>query len=177
MEKKAQIWVETVIYTVIGLAIIGMLLAVASPTIAKYRDRVVIEQTIDILNKLNDEIISVRDEGSGNKWPVKISIKKGSLIIEGSNDYIIYFLDETREKYSEPGVKIPGDVNILTEKKGSKTYSITLSLEYDDIDLTYNGKQENKTFTHSPTAYQLFIENNGTSKSDPTKTQIELSAS
>jgi len=176
MVEKAQIWVETVIYTVIGLALIGILLAVASPTISKYKDKVVIEQTIDTLTKLNDEIIGVRDEGLGNKWPIKIGIKKGSLTIEGSRDYIAYYLPETREKYSEPGVKISGDVNILTEKKGSKTYSITLSLEYDDIDLTYNGAQENKTFTHSPTAYQIFIENNGTSL-DGAKTKIELSAS
>ena len=177
MQKKAQIWVETVIYTVIGLAIIGIVMAIATPAIAKYKDKIIIEQTFDGLNTLNDEIISIRNEGLGNKWPTKLSIKKGSLTVDGSGDYIIYVLDNTGVKYSEPDVKVKGDVNILTEKKGSKTYTITLSLEYDNIDLTYGGRDEIKKFTHSPTPYQIFIEHNGPSVTAPPKIQIDLSAS
>ena len=43
---KAQVWVETAVYTIIGLAIIGIILAIANPSIQRYKDNAVIEQTI-----------------------------------------------------------------------------------------------------------------------------------
>ena len=68
-KKRGQIWVETVIYTLIGLTIIGLLLAVSKPQIDKQKDKALIEQKIfygllafkkiNILTKENvDKLIS-----------------------------------------------------------------------------------------------------------------------
>ena len=45
--RKGQIWIETVIYTLIGLALIGLVLAILTPKIKEFGDRQIIEQTIE----------------------------------------------------------------------------------------------------------------------------------
>ena len=57
MESKAQIWVETVIYTLIALAIMGLLLALIKPTIEEKKDKAVIEQSKLILDDINKKIM------------------------------------------------------------------------------------------------------------------------
>ena len=54
--KRSQVWVETVIYTLIGLAVIGILLAAAKPKIDEMRDKLVVEQTIDSMNSIDEKI-------------------------------------------------------------------------------------------------------------------------
>ena len=53
--KKSQVWVETVIYTLIGLSIIGILLAVLKPTVESTKDRLMIEQIIESKNREDNE--------------------------------------------------------------------------------------------------------------------------
>lgn len=164
MKIKAQIWVETAIYTLIGLVIIGIVLAIATPAIDKYKDELVIEQTITVLNDLNEKIIDTRDAGAGNKRIIpELRIKKGKLDIDSAENNITYTLEESRLEYSESGQEVKqGDIIIKTEKKGKK-YDIILTLLYNDIDLTYNGRDEKKTLSAVSSPYKLSIENNGTS--------------
>ncbi len=163
LSRGGQIWVETVIYTIIGLAIIGIVLAVATPAINKYKDRIVIEQTITTLNNLNEKILEVRDEGLGNRRVAELSIKKGSLTIDSPEEKVFYVLEESSLEYSEAGENVSyGSIKIKTEKKGRK-YAITLGLVYDNINMSYNGKDEKRTFNSASTPYKLFIENNGAS--------------
>jgi len=162
MKIKAQIWVETVIYTVIGLAIIATVLAIATPSINKYKDEIVIEQTISDLNELNGLILELRDWGLGNKREADFTIKKGNLVVDGSGNNITYTMERTGLKFSEPGEDaVQGDIVVRTEKVGRK-YQVSLTINYDDIDLTFNGGNNIKKFTHAPAPYKLFIENNGT---------------
>jgi type II secretory pathway pseudopilin PulG len=159
--KKAQIWIETVIYTVIGLAIIGIILAVATPAIDRYKDEIIIEQTITVLNNLNNEILDVKYYGVGNRIPFEFRIKKGEITVDGKEDKVIYVLKESRLEYSESGQAIDqGGITIRTDKKGGK-FEISLTLTYNDANLTYNSKDEVKKFYSSSTPYKIFIENLG----------------
>lgn len=159
--KKAQIWVETAIYTLIGLAIIGAVLSIATPAIDRYKDEIVLEQTISVLNDLNNKIIDVKELGAGNRRVIpELRIKKGTLEIDYTGDRIIYMLEESRLEYSEVGQEFKqGDMTIKTEERGRR-YDITLSLPYEDIDLTYN-ENERKIFHPASIPYKLFIESNG----------------
>lgn len=160
-KKKAQAWVETAVYTLIGLAIIGIILVVANPAIEKYKDRTVIEQTITALDDLNNEILEVKDRGAANKRIVQFNLKKGNLIVDGEEEKIYYILEESRLEYSETGEEISqGDIKIKTERRGRK-YDITLSLVYGNIGLTYNDNNVKKTFTPAPSPHNLAIENLG----------------
>ena len=59
-EKKAQVWVETVIYTLIGLTVIGILLGFSKPKIDSMKDKIIIEQTIDLFERINSLILDVQ---------------------------------------------------------------------------------------------------------------------
>ncbi len=164
--KKAQVWIETVIYTVIGLAIIGIVLAIATPAIGRYRDRAVIEQTISVLNDLDSEVKEVEYYGLGNRRPFEFRIKEGILEINSQEDKISYVLEESRMEYSELGIDIEqGDITIRTEKKGDR-FDIFLSLSYEDINITYNKNEEKMIFQPTSTPYKIFIENLGGEKTN-----------
>ena len=172
--QKAQIWVETVIYTLIGLVMIGIVLAVATPAIEKYKDEILLEQTISALNELNSKILEIRG-AVGNVRIIEFRIKKGKLVLDNENDKIVYMLEESNLEYSEPDVKVEqGDIEILTAKKGKK-YEINLSLAYSekDLDLRYNEKNTEKIFSQASIPYKLYIENLG-EPAEGGKTQINI---
>lgn len=162
--KSAQVWVETVVYTLIGITIIGIVIAVATPAIERYKDEMIIGQTTAVLNDLNEKILDVKDTGTGNRRIIpELRIKKGKMEIDCVNDKIIYTLEETRLQYSEEGQEVKqGDISISTQERGRK-YDITMTLSYDDVDLVSN--QNNKVLAPAATPYKLSVENNGTSGS------------
>ena len=57
--KVAQVWVETAIYTLIGLTIIAIVMSVATPQIEKMKEKAIIGQTLEAMNHLNNEIIKI----------------------------------------------------------------------------------------------------------------------
>jgi len=157
--EKGQIWVETVIYTLISLLLIGLVIAFVGPKIEEIQDRLIIEQTIGLINNLDEIILSV-SEVSGNKRIISVGIKKGSLEIDGEND-TISFVIESDLVYSEPGETITeGNLKIITEKLGSSN-KITLTKKYSRYDITYEGGDGSKRITQSSTPYKFSIENKG----------------
>ncbi len=161
--KTGQIWVETVIYTLIGLTIIAVILAVATPAIERYKDELVLEQTVSLLNDLDNTITDVKDAGSGNRRIVpELMVKKGRLEISGESNEINYLLEKTRLEYSESGKTIvQGNMNITTRKISDNYYEIEVEIVYNNLNLTYNGEDINKTFTEASVPYRLGIQNQG----------------
>jgi len=177
MNKLAQIWVETVIYTLIGLVIIGTTLAFVKPKIQEVQDQAVIEQTIEIMRYIDSVVSEITRGGEGNTRIVEIGIKKGNLKFDSNSDSIIFTLSESKSMYSEPGRTIKdGNINILTEKKGSKVYDVTLTLDYTNkYNLQYdNSEVEAKTITKAPIPYKVKLENNGVEPSAPADTPIKI---
>ncbi len=171
-KNKAQIWIETVIYTLIGLVLIGMVLAVAKPAIEKQKDQKIIEYTITELNELDEKIDEVKIGGTGNARAYNFIVKKGSLIIDPENDTIEFVIPDSTyaasEEESNRIVSIPtSNLKIRTQKLG-KGYKISIWRDYSpsNINITYNGKEDKKTFSIAPTAYSLMIENAGRAGQD-----------
>jgi type II secretory pathway pseudopilin PulG len=118
LEKKGQVWIETVIYTLIGITIIAVVLAIVTPQINKTKDKNLIEQTLNAMNILSDSISEVEQTGAGNIRVVEFRVAKGRLEIDGLNNKIVYILEDTKLELSEVGQSISeGNVDILTEKK------------------------------------------------------------
>jgi len=168
MKRLGQIWIETVLYTLIGLALIGISLAIVTPKINSARDRIVVEQTIDSLGILDSKINEVLERGAGNKRIVEqFSMKRGVMFINSTGDEIVFILEDLGGPYSEPGVVIneEGRIEILSEtaKKGSRVY---LTLRYKNINLTY-GEDEFKKFSAAATPYRFSIENLGAETGNP----------
>jgi len=156
--NRGQVWVETVIYTLIGLAVIGLVMAAALPKINARKDEIMIEQSIEALGNIDDKIYEVQ-RASGNRRVVDLEVRKGSLIVDMEGDTISWELD-SRFEYSESGVSVPlGRLNVVTTSGDPWKVELTLSYE---MDLRFDGSNFG---THridiSPTPYKFVIENAG----------------
>ncbi len=158
--KRGQIWVETVIYTLIGLAIIGLVLSTALPKINAKKDEVLIEQSIEALRIIDDKIYEIQ-RAVGNKRIVNLDIGKGSLIIDSDEDEISWILDSSFE-YSESGIPISiGRINVTTTP--GSPWKVELKVGYN-VDIIYNNKTDLKQLDSAPTPYNLMIEYPGKSE-------------
>ncbi len=161
VKKSGQIWVETVIYTLIGLAIIGILLAASKPKIDSMKDRLIIEQTIESMNAINEKIQEVYSKGPGNKRVLDLKVSRGKLILDtdGAEGDGIYWILDSEYEYSELDTEVPiGKLNVLTTK--GEPWEIKLSVDYN-FDLTYGGEDAKKEIGSASTPYLLTVENMG----------------
>jgi type II secretory pathway pseudopilin PulG len=157
--KRSQAWVETVIYTLIGLTIIGIVTGIATPRIKQITDGAIIEQTISVLNEI-DQKINVVQTATGQSRELNLRVKKGKFIIDAEGDTITYVMEGTGLEYSKPGAEIQqGTITILTEE-AKDDYDINLILKYD-IDLKYDDLDQVMEFTQAPTDYRVLVENKG----------------
>jgi hypothetical protein len=158
MKKRGQIWVETIIYTLIAFAMIGLVLAFVKPRIDEIQDRGITEQSIKLLEDIDDVIKNMGDPG--NQRVIEVGIRKGSLKIDGVGESLIFEL-ESESEFSEAGEDyLEGDVLVQTEKIGNLN-EVTLTILYPGHDLTYDDKNEIKILGKSSTPYKLLISNKG----------------
>jgi len=161
MSRKAQIWIETVIYTLIGLAIIGIVLGIIKPAIEERKDSISIAQSIDLLNVIDSKINEIKYV-PGNAREMEIKISRGKLIVDSQGDKVQILIEDSKTPYSEEGIEVSvGSIGALTEKKGSK-YSVSLTLDYKQkLNITYMGGELNHTFQAAASPYNVAIKNKG----------------
>jgi hypothetical protein len=165
-KRKAQVWIETVIYTLIGIVVIGLLLAFAKPKIDSIKDKSIIEQSISSFNELNKLIYEVQARGPENSRQIDLKISKGRLVIyqvNATTNRISWIVDPVEYKYSQPGISVSsGDLKLRTESKTEKgkTYLIEIFKEYP-LKITFNEEEIKKEIANSPSPYKLIIKNNG----------------
>ena len=157
--KRGQVWVETVIYTLIGLAVIGLVLAGAMPKINQKKDELAIGQSIEILTEM-DNIINEVQRAPGNRLSISINIGKGYFVIDAEKDSLSWTIDSSFP-YSEIGLWTPvGGLDVLTTGE-EKPYSVEIKSEYS-FDIRYNGEAVGqKRLDVAPTPYRIMIENSG----------------
>ncbi len=164
-ERKGQIWIETVLYTLIGLALIGLVLAFITPKINESKDRAVIEQSIGLLNLIDDKTNIIISGAPGNARNVDVTLKKGDLYFNSESDKITIVLNDITEPLTEEGQDV--DIGRITARssKTQKAYNITLILDYSNIaDIKYlEGTEEikEKKITISSTPYRFSFTNKG----------------
>lgn len=161
MQKKAQIWIESVLYTLVGLAIIGLLLVTTRPRIASTQDQFIIQQTIKALNELDNKIIEIK-QATGNRRIIQFQLSKGELFIDAENDRVKWKLSSSRYMYSEPGSTAAiNNIDVYTEQKGD-VYDIELTLDYTGKnDLTIDAQEKSRTLQAAKTPYSIMVENKG----------------
>jgi type II secretory pathway pseudopilin PulG len=191
--KKGQVWMETVIYTLIALIMIGAVLTFVQPKIQEIQDKAVIDQTLKVITGIDSEISSVVQGGAGNKRIISFELKKGDIEINCPNN-IRYILKDTRSVYSEPcilnspseciddGKQIDyGNIKILTIQQG-KLNTVILSVGYDSSDettanLDCGGVDVHQiTFSKSSTPYKIAITNTGINEYSTPTVLIEKSS-
>ena len=173
MEKRGQVWIETVLYTLIGLALIGLALGFIMPKINESRDKILVEQAINSLSAFDEKVSEAVQRGSGNVRQAEFSMKKGEFNIDGASNEIRFVIDGLTKPYSQPGVEISvGRIKILSTV-GPKTSSVFLRVPYS-ANLTYSGRDEQKKFTAAAIPYKFFIENKGVTGTEEKKTWVDI---
>lgn len=158
--KKGQVWIETVTYTLVAFILIGLVLAFAKPKIEELQDKAVIEQSMNVLKEMDKVVNEIYENGAGNKRKLEVGLKKGDIKINSTGDSIT-FIFEGRYIYSEPGQPYKeGSLDILTTELGTN-YEVTIKRQFENINIKYFDEEETKTITASSTPYMIFIENKG----------------
>ena len=170
--SKAQVWVETAIYTLIGLTIIAIILTTATPQIEKIKDQTVLDHTIIAMNVLDNKLLEIK-QAQGSVGKVIFKIAKGRLEIDTVEEEIRYILENSRLELSESGEEIQqGNIILKTEQKGER-FDIFLTMKYPRENLTFGGVDEIKTLQAGATSYNILMENIGVNVGE--KIQIDFS--
>lgn len=161
INKKSQVWVETAIYTLIGLTIIAILLGIANPQIDKIKDKGMITQATQALNTLDSKVLDV-EQSIGSIAVPSIKVGKGKFIINSSNDSISYILENSGLQYTQVGSNIKeGNLVFRTDKFGNK-FNIFIIRYYSGTNITYDGDDNAvKYLETSPISYKIRMENKG----------------
>ena len=163
--KLGQIWVETVIYTLIFLVLIGVVLAFVTPAIQKQKDKTTIQRTIDGLIEIDNGILDVKRAGPSNIRQVSLLISKGTLTIDGVNGKITFEILESAHKFSEVGKRVAYSDNLeVKTTDNGKNFDVLMTLKYDLTEVLLKdtgGVQTSRTFSKAQTPYQIMIENAG----------------
>jgi type II secretory pathway pseudopilin PulG len=171
--KKAQVWIETVVYTLIAFVLIGAVLAFVRPKIEEFQDKAIIEQTLTALEDINTIILSIVQGGPGNKRLVEMGIKKGILKIDAENDMLVFDI-ESRYQYSEPGTDVMVASALVNTKTSGKLNLVTITMNYSQrYDITYQNQSTIKLLNKAATPYKIAISNNG-KKDGKTKVDFEV---
>lgn len=173
--NSGQVWIETVLYTLIGLALIGMVLAFTLPKITKTQERILVEQSLSSIKLLDQIINKVIENGPDNVRIYEINFKEGNLFFDSSKEVIYFQIDEMKDYYSQPDVEIDdGRVKILSFGKKDSS-SVKLTLNYTRFaDITFDGKNDERKITQSATSYKLIISNLGSTIGDSPNIDIRL---
>ena len=166
MNKRGQVWIETVLYTLIGLALIGLVLAFVTPKITETKDKLAVDQSINSLNSLDTKVNAVLD-APGNVRFVDFTMRRGELFIDEVNDKIRFVISDLVKPYSQVGVNISVGRIVLRSEETQKTFPINLELSYSGlVDLKCAGSEVEKKFTASSVPYTFGVTNDGDGDGD-----------
>ena len=129
--KQGQVWVESVLYTLVGLTLIGLTLAIVYPKISESRDRAVVEQSIEVLNVLDTKINEVLLRGEGNVRSIpELTLRRGELRIDADKNLLSLTIRGLKKPYSQVGLDISvGNVKVKTSS-AKKNYDVELIVDY-----------------------------------------------
>ena len=176
IKKRGQVWVETVLYTLIGLALIGLVLAFVTSKINEARDRITVDQTINSLNAIDEKVNAVLD-APGNRRFVEFTMKRGEFFVSPESNEIRFVISDLVKPYSEVGKEISVGRIVILSEEGQRDSIVTLTLSYEGIaDIEYAGEEKEKKFTAASIPYKFSITNLGADE-DFIKVNIEESTS
>jgi hypothetical protein len=187
--EKGQVWIETVVYTLIGVVIIALVLAFAKPKLDEYQSKQVYTAMITSFNELDTQIEQVYRYGSGNKREITLYVSHGSMTIYGNNeceysapgdaDCLIIEIEGMDYQPGEEGynVIVPGTNMKVRTKFNGKNFDVSLIRIFNPevINLNYNGEDKTYSLSPSPSPYKILIENKGKpSGSGPTTIDLTI---
>ena len=101
--KNAQIWISSILYILIVIAVMVIVLEVGTPILNNLKDRAAFEDMKSNSQVIDSYIKTVASEGPGSQRIIPLDIKKGKLYV--NNDKLIWELPVT-SRVLEPRTRI-----------------------------------------------------------------------
>src|SRR3989344_5559214 len=155
--RNGQVWMETLLYTVVTLAILGTVLSFALPRLHMGQERARIAEQLTTLRALDNLISDLNTQPPGSSRSIAISVKQGTLSFDAGADSISWTMPNLKLEYSEQGVEVrDGHIAVLTTKEGV-THTVKLTVNYAalGINATLDGKETYGELSSAPTPYRL----------------------
>ncbi|MDP3986616.1 MAG: hypothetical protein Q8P81_00115 [Nanoarchaeota archaeon] len=169
--KRGQIWVETVIYTLIAFTLIGLVLTFAKPKIEELQDKGLLDQSVNVLEEID---LVIKNIGSpGNQRVINLGIGKGTLNIDGENEKIFFEIESLYE-YSDPGKEVERGNLLINNQQTGDFNRINLTIEYENHNITNQNLNTLRKIERSPNPYKVLISNEGLDEDEKTIINIEI---
>ncbi len=135
--KKAQIWVSTVIWLLIGTLILALVLSFGLPIFNRTKETVTYQQVVDQFQNLKSTLDSIAKEGVGSQKVVDLSIPKGSVDFSSNgiiwNAVMNYPLFQPQSRMDVNGVIVATDADVSAEEYNN---SYILQDSYIKVNIT-----------------------------------------
>lgn len=159
IRKGGQIWIETVLYTLIGIALIGVVLAFVVPKINTQKDKLVVEQTLDALDAVDQKINQVLS-APGNAREINFAMKRGEFHVNSTEDTLYFIVPSLKEPYSEPNADIKIGRLVLRTQEKQGDFDVIIKVAYAD-NVTYALEDTNRKFDPASIPYRFIVSNEG----------------
>ncbi len=156
--KRGVVWVSTILYILISLAVLSLVLVSVQPLIDKNQDKALCSQSEQILRDIDSRIKEVSSV-EGNKLSLSVKISRGDLIINSSARTITWELKDSAYQYSEENkvIDLRDNLKAVTTKNKENKWDVKIFLDYQGkYDLSYNSQTVTKILSEGE--YTMFFE-------------------
>jgi hypothetical protein len=141
MNKKAQIWISVVIYTLVAVLALVLILNTAIPILTEMRDKAIFTKIRDIMLEMDNQISEIANQGEGTQKKVAFQIRDGTMKFE---DNELAWEYETKSEIISPRTSsILGNM-IISSNANVRTYEtddyyvMTTSIKDDLFTVVFN---------------------------------------
>ena len=153
--KKSQIWISVIIYTLVAVLALVLILNTGIPILTEMKDRAVFNKIKDVMLDLDRHITEIANQGEGSQATVSFEIRDGEILF--LDNQLIWEL-ETKSKIVSPRTKtvlgnliISSNANVRTYEL-SDSYMMNTTIEDDSFSVKINKKGTSSSWTYYNTS-------------------------
>jgi hypothetical protein len=117
--KKAEVWVSVIIYTLVAILALALLLSTGLPILNEMRERTVFSKTKDIMLELDRHLTDLSNQGEGSQSTVSFEIREGKIFFD--EDQITWEIEAKSPIISPRTTSTLGNL-IISANANIKTY-------------------------------------------------------
>lgn len=155
MNKKSQIWISAIIYTMVAILALVLILSTGIPLLTELKDRAVFEKVKDIMVNLDQQISEIANQGEGSQAIVSFEVREGEIKFE--DNQFVWEIETESEIISPRTSQILGNL-IIASNANIKTfdtpnyYRLQTNLKNDTFNAVFNKRGSKNSWTYFNTS-------------------------
>jgi len=161
-DKKSQVWISVIIYTLVAILALVLILNTAIPILTEMKDRAVFSKIKDIMLDLDRHITDIANQGEGSQSSVSFEVRDGEIKFE--NNKLIWEL-ETKSEIMSPRTSMRQGNLIISSNANVNTYDMgtyyILHTKIDEDNFTVRINKKTKWEQYNTSELIEYISHNG----------------